>query len=171
MNDLDDRHRAGDAAPPPRRATAPALDRTDLDILERITADGRLPLTALAERLELSRSTVQVRLARLEAEGVIDGYTIRPGPNHPAGFGLRALVTVTADHRGLTKVSQAVARIPEVAEVLTVSGGADLVLDVRATAPSGLDRVLATVRAIDGVVQTGSSVVLATRAGPRPLSP
>lgn len=169
MDDFDaPPRRAGEPGPPrPRRCGSPTLDGIDEAILELITGDGRMPLTGLAQRLKLGRSTVQVRLARLEAEGVIAGYTIRQGPTHPAGTGLRALVTVTAEHRRLTDVGEALARIPEVTEVCSISGEADLVLDVRATGAANLDQVLATVRSVEGVLHASSSVVLATRVGAR----
>lgn len=167
MNEPDDLepHPGDPEAPPrpPRPPRTPALDAVDLAILDLITGDGRMPLTGLAQRLRLGRSTVQVRLARLEAEGVIDGYTIRQGPNHPAATGLRALLTVAADHRHLPEVSRALERIREVAEVCAVSGDAGLVVDVRATGAANLDSVLTAVRRIEGVVSTHSSVVLASR--------
>jgi hypothetical protein len=38
---------------------------------------GRMPVSTLARKLSLSRTTVQARLERLEREGVIAGYGVR----------------------------------------------------------------------------------------------
>ena len=53
------------------------LDETDRRLLAELEADGRLTQVALAARVGLSRTAVQERIARLEREGVIQGYTIR----------------------------------------------------------------------------------------------
>ena len=56
-------------------ATAvPALDRTDLKILDALQANGRLTNAELAERVGLSLSPCWRRLKRLEESGVITGY-------------------------------------------------------------------------------------------------
>lgn len=53
MIDVDDKHR---------------------ELLAILSADGRISVKTLAARLGLARSTVSLRLARLEREGVIRGY-------------------------------------------------------------------------------------------------
>ena len=53
---------------------APALDRTDLKILDALQTDGRLTNAELAERVGLSLSPCWRRLKRLEESGVITGY-------------------------------------------------------------------------------------------------
>ena len=57
-----------------------ALDERDRELLALLAEDARMPLTGLARRLGVARSTVQQRLARLEADGVIAGYSVRLGP-------------------------------------------------------------------------------------------
>ena len=55
------------------------IDSTDRQLLALLRSDAREPVAALARKLDLARSTVQERIARLERTGVIAGYTIRAG--------------------------------------------------------------------------------------------
>ena len=51
-----------------------ALDHVDLELLAALSADPRATVVALAERLGLSRNTVQARMSRLEKAGVFLSY-------------------------------------------------------------------------------------------------
>lgn len=50
------------------------LDPTDWAILVELQRDGRIPLTELGRRVNLSASAATERLKRLESTGVISGY-------------------------------------------------------------------------------------------------
>ncbi|RZU75812.1 Lrp/AsnC family leucine-responsive transcriptional regulator [Micromonospora kangleipakensis] len=51
-----------------------SLDATDWAILSELQRDGRIPLTELGRRVNLSASATTERVKRLEATGVIAGY-------------------------------------------------------------------------------------------------
>jgi Lrp/AsnC family leucine-responsive transcriptional regulator len=51
-----------------------SLDATDWAILVEVQRDGRIPLTELGRRVNLSASAATERIRRLEATGVITGY-------------------------------------------------------------------------------------------------
>ena len=50
------------------------LDHADLALLGALADDPRATVVALAERLSLSRNTVQARMAKLEKAGVFLSY-------------------------------------------------------------------------------------------------
>lgn len=139
------------------------LDETDRQLLELLAEDARMPLTGLARRLGLARSTVQVRLARLEARGVIAGYTVRLGPGHRSDGGVEALVSLVVAARRVDRVVGELEACKEVRSLHAVSGSVDLVALVRCPTPVDLDRLLDHIGTIPGVERTNSSVVLATR--------
>ncbi|RED54366.1 Lrp/AsnC family transcriptional regulator [Aestuariispira insulae] len=56
------------------------LDPRDLKLLSLLEADARLPISDLARAVNLSPTAVRQRLARLERDGEIAGYTIRRPP-------------------------------------------------------------------------------------------
>lgn len=52
------------------------LDELDKDILRRLSEDGRLSYTDLADWVDLSRISVRKRIERMEDAGVIKGFTV-----------------------------------------------------------------------------------------------
>ena len=69
------------------------LDRTDLELLSALSADPRATVVALAERLGLSRNTVQARMARLDRSGVFLSYE-RAISASALGFPIEAFISV-----------------------------------------------------------------------------
>lgn len=140
-----------------------SLDATDRRILAVLTEDARTPMTNLARRVGVARSTVQVRLARLEATGVIAGYTIRRPRSTGADDRTTALVSIVVESRRSDGVVADLGTFPEVRALHTVSGAFDLVALVRCTSTAALDRTLDRIGALPGVARTTSSVILTTR--------
>jgi DNA-binding Lrp family transcriptional regulator len=106
---------------------------------------------ALAERTGLSRNTVQARLSRLEARAVLGSFERRIDPA-ALGHPLVAFVAVQVVQRRLDAAADALAAVPEVIEVLGMSGQMDLLVQVAARDADDLYRVAAVVLAVDGVV-------------------
>lgn len=52
------------------------LDEIDLAILDLLMKDGRIPIEHVAKAVNLSRPAVQQRVRRLEARGIIRGYSV-----------------------------------------------------------------------------------------------
>lgn len=137
------------------------LDITDRALLDVLSTDARQPIAGIAARLGVARSTVQQRLGRLEARGVIAGYTIRRGPSAP--IGLQARVSIVVDGRRADGVTEAVAAVPEVRTLLAVSGPIDLIADVESCDAQRLDEVIDRIGALPGVINTETVVVLAVK--------
>jgi DNA-binding Lrp family transcriptional regulator len=57
------------------------MDALDQQLISLLRSDARMSVAALAHRLKVSRGTVSNRIARLEADGVIVGYTVRLRPD------------------------------------------------------------------------------------------
>jgi len=60
-----------------RRFAGNAMRDTDERLVALLRANAREPTASLARKLGLARSTVQERIARLERQGTIKGYTVR----------------------------------------------------------------------------------------------
>ena len=96
------------------------MDAIDRKILSELQRDGRLSLTELAERVQLSMSPTHRRLRALEASGAITGYRAVIDPE-VVGMGFGALVFVTmaqANRDTVPAFDAAVAEIPEVIQAL-----------------------------------------------------
>ena len=135
------------------------VDATDARLLRALAESPRATVLALAERTGLSRNTVQARLSRLEARGVLGSFERRIDPA-ALGHPLTAFVAVQVVQRRLDAVADALAAVPEVIEVLGMSGQMDLLVQVAARDADDLYRVAAVVLAVDGVERTTTSLVM-----------
>ncbi|MFO1502667.1 MAG: Lrp/AsnC family transcriptional regulator [Steroidobacteraceae bacterium] len=149
------------------------MDKYDREILEHLQADGRISVTALAERIALSPSATLRRVQALEAAGVIAGYRAILDAQK-LGHEVRAFVEVNADRANPEQVAQflrRVAAMPEVLSCYMVSGSIDFVLEV--VAPSLLayaDFIDNRLLKLRGVKDASSRLVLRTIKPPSPYS-
>lgn len=108
------------------------MDATDRRILAELVADGRLSLTELSERVQLSLSPCHRRLRNLERDGVISGYHAALDPKK-LGLEFEALLFITmrsADHETIGAFEAAVDAIPEVVQAQRLFGDPDYLLRV-----------------------------------------
>ena len=138
------------------------MDDLDRALIAQLRTDARLPLATLARRLKVARTTVQARLERLEAQGVIAGYTLRLGAG-AAGALIRASVLLTIEPRAQAAILARLKALPEVERAHTTSGRFDLLIEVAAPGTAALDLVLDQLGAIPGVRASESLIHLSTR--------
>ncbi|SDH23498.1 Lrp/AsnC family transcriptional regulator [Pseudonocardia oroxyli] len=135
------------------------VDDVDARLLRALVANPRGTTLALAQAAGLSRNTVAARLARLEESGVLRSEERRIDPA-ALGYPLSAFVTVVVVQRLLDRVAEALAAVPEVIEVLGISGQGDLQVQVVARDADDLYRIAGLLLAIDGVERTTTSLVM-----------
>ena len=135
---------------------------TDAKLIALLKADAREPTASLARKLGLARSTVQERIARLEREGVIKGYTVRLS-DEAATKNLRAVVMIVADARQADRVTAELKKITEVRSLAAVSGAHDMMAVVEADTAARMDAVLDRIGKANGVARTVSSIVLSEK--------
>ncbi|MBU1837423.1 Lrp/AsnC family transcriptional regulator [Loktanella salsilacus] len=122
-----------------------ALDSFDAKILDVLAVDGRISVTALADRIGLSKSPTQARLRRLEADGVIRGYRalfdpIRLGRDHVAFVEVRLSDTREV---ALQAFNRAVLTVPQIEQCHMIAGSFDYLLKVRTQGMTDYRQVLA----------------------------
>ncbi|MCB1389813.1 MAG: Lrp/AsnC family transcriptional regulator [Rhodobacteraceae bacterium] len=138
------------------------MDDLDRALVALLVSDARQPMATLARRLKVARTTVQSRLERLEATGIVQGYTVRLG--QPAARPLiRATVLVAIEPRNQTTILARLRAMPEVERGFTTSGRTDLLLQVAAATTEQLDEVLDGIGALPGVRSSESLIHLTTR--------
>jgi Lrp/AsnC family leucine-responsive transcriptional regulator len=106
-------------------ASAPAspasLDDTDRALLAALAQDARQPVSELARAVGLSAPSTAERIRRLEAQGVIERFTVQIDPR-ALGFTLQAIVRVKPLPGQLHLVEEVIRRIPEFIECDKVTG-------------------------------------------------
>jgi Lrp/AsnC family transcriptional regulator, leucine-responsive regulatory protein len=147
--------------------TRPLDDPTDRQIAAALVADGRTTLKNLAELTGLSVSAVQARVRRLEADGVIRGYTALVDPE-AIGLPLAALVSITPlDPAHEYDIPDRLSALPEIEACHSVAGEDSFVLFVRVASPSGLEELIREIRKRANV-STRTTVILQTFYEGRP---
>lgn len=109
------------------------LDRVDVQILDLLQRDGRLPNTKLAEAVSLSPTAVLARVQRLTREQYILGYEARLNPRKLRA-GLLVFVEVLLDRTTpnvFNEFKAAISVRPEIMECHMVAGGFDYLLKTR----------------------------------------
>jgi len=138
------------------------LDPLDRRVLALLQADARCSAADLARRLDVARTTVLARIARLERAGVIVGYTVRLA--QPEGeSGVEAYVGITLAPKAAPLITQRLSALPELRQLCSVSGEFDYLALLRTASTARLDALLDEIGVIDGVLKTTTSVVLARR--------
>jgi DNA-binding Lrp family transcriptional regulator len=138
------------------------VDELDRRLIAALQVDARQSTAALARRLGVARTTVLARLARLERDRVILGYTLRLAADEDERA-IEAWVGLVVDPKRARRVTDRLAAIPELRQLCSVSGEFDYLALLRAATPARLDALLDEIGAIEGVARTTSSVVLARR--------
>jgi DNA-binding Lrp family transcriptional regulator len=135
---------------------------SDRKLIALLKANAREPAASLARKLGLARSTVQERIARLEREKIIKGYTVRLADEAEANV-LRAVVMITADPKQADRVNAELKKMAEVRALSAVSGAYDMMAIVEADTPARMDAALDRIGKAHGVARTVSSIVLSEK--------
>ncbi|PIV73785.1 MAG: AsnC family transcriptional regulator, partial [Rhodobacteraceae bacterium CG17_big_fil_post_rev_8_21_14_2_50_65_11] len=120
------------------------MDAIDRRILSNLQAEGRLPVTDLAERVGLSPTPCARRMARLEEAGLITGYSARVNPEK-LGYPITVFVFVELERQSrdaLDGFERAIRRFPEVLECHLMTGSRDILLKIAARDLKSFDAFL-----------------------------
>jgi DNA-binding Lrp family transcriptional regulator len=137
------------------------MDNTDRALVALLRKDARTTVATLSAKLGVSRGTVSNRLRKLEDEQVIVGYSVRLRPDaEPAK--IRAWMSVLVEGNQTRAVIAALLGEPAVEALHDTNGRWDLLAELRAATMVELSNVLERVRLIKGIVNTETSIQLAT---------
>ncbi|WP_328715275.1 Lrp/AsnC family transcriptional regulator [Nocardia salmonicida] len=134
-------------------------DEIDGRLLRALREDARAATVTLAERIGVSRNTVQARLARWDQSAVLGSFERRVEPAF-LGYPLRAFVFTNVKQRLLGEVAAALETVPEVVEVHGLSGVSDLLIQVVARDADDLYRIAGRILGVKGVKRTSTALVM-----------
>ncbi|MEP1217343.1 MAG: Lrp/AsnC family transcriptional regulator [Marinobacter sp.] len=138
------------------------LGKQDQALLLLLRQNARSSISELARVLGVSRSTVQNRIAKLETNGVIRGYSVQLG-GELSDNQVEAHVSVKVFQKLTARTNIALEQISQVSQLYSVSGEYDLIAIVQAQSLEELSAVLDEIGNLEGVERTNSAVVLETR--------
>jgi Lrp/AsnC family transcriptional regulator for asnA, asnC and gidA len=127
------------------------LDNIDLSILRLLRQNARMSLQEMSRRTGISDATIQFRLKRMKANGVIEKFTVTANPA-ATGYTITAIILVKTD---IDRHEQAVAelsKLADVTEVYGVLGEYDLFVKVWSRSLEELNAIMNDrIRSIDGI--------------------
>ena len=149
------------------------LDKFDIAILEGLQRNARISLQELGAQVGLTASPCWTRIKRMEAAGVIEGYTVSLSPT-ALGLADTVIVQVTLESHSdeaLMDFGRALAAIPEVLEAFLVSDDYDYYIRIAVSDTRDYERLLREkLYRIPGIRHSKSSFVLRQlKQGPLPL--
>jgi DNA-binding Lrp family transcriptional regulator len=145
------------------------MDALDGRLLDLFSAEPRIGVLEASRRLGVARGTVQARLDRLAAGGVIVDWAPRLSP---AALGYPVTAFLTLEIRqgaGHETVATHLAVVPEVLEVHTITGAGDMWARVVARSNADLQRVIDLVLDDPAILRSSTVIALAEQVPYRVL--
>ena len=137
------------------------MDETDQQLLSLLRRDARLSIADLAHKLAVSRGTVTNRMAKLEDQGVIVGYTVRLRPDEQHNE-IKAWMSIAVEGNQTRVVLASLLGEPNVATLHDTNGRWDLLAELRAENLQDLGNTLERIRLVKGIGNTETSIHLKT---------
>lgn len=137
------------------------MDERDIEILEYLRKDGRIPFTEIAKEMGVAEGTIRNRVAKLQENRVLQ--IIGLADPHRLGYDAPAIIGVSVQPPHLETVADAIAALPEVSYLIMVSGEYDLMVEVMCRDRQTLAAFLREkLQLIEGVVRTETFMILHT---------
>lgn len=136
------------------------LDETDLSILKLLRENSRRSFHELSELTGISDATIQFRLKRMKARGVIDKFTVVVNPT-ATGYTVTAMMLIQTETNKHDGAKVDLAKIPEITEVYSILGAQDLFIKVWSRSLQELNDIINDkIRSIDGIEDIQEIVVV-----------
>lgn len=139
------------------------MDDLDQQLIAKLRANARASVAELALALRVSRGTVTNRMARLERDGIISGYTLRLRPD-AARDEIRAWASIAVEGNQ-QKVIRTLLGEPGIAALHDTNGRWDLLAELRVDNLTALSATLERIRAVPGISATETSIHLQSYRG------
>jgi Lrp/AsnC family leucine-responsive transcriptional regulator len=128
--------------------TSVSLDAVDHEILAILQTEGRLGVTEIGRRINLSQPAVSARIKRLEQSGIITGYRAVVDPAR-LGLTIHAVIRLRTTHARISACLDHFARLPEVTHVKRLTGEDCFLIEVHAPSAARLEGI------VDGIARFG----------------
>jgi DNA-binding Lrp family transcriptional regulator len=139
------------------------IDALDGRLIALLRAEPRIGVLEASRRLGVARGTVQARLDRLHARGVVREFGPQVDPA-ALGYDVTAFVTLEISQpRGHDALTGHLVGIPEVLEAHTITGSGDVLLRIVARSNADLQRVIDEIVRAEGINRSSSVIALETQ--------
>ena len=136
------------------------MDHIDAGIIRCLTKDARMNASQISQQVNLSVSAVIERMKKLEASGLIRGYTAVID-ERLAGYDVQALISIRLEHpKHNPEFARQMQAHERVIECFYITGDFDYMARICVGSTEELTKVLHDIKQIPGVSLTRTYVVL-----------
>jgi DNA-binding Lrp family transcriptional regulator len=135
------------------------IDDLDARLIALLRDEPRIGLVEVARRLSVARGTVQARLAKLEAGGVIRGHGPEVDPAR-LGYPVLAFVFLQIAQGRLKEAVAVLQSTPEVLEATATSGPSDLLCRIVARDTEHLQEIVNRLLSNNAIRRSTSYIAL-----------
>ena len=136
------------------------MDHIDTKILQCLTRDARMNASQISQKVNLSISAVIERMKKMEASGLIKGYTAVIDEKL-AGFNVQAMISIRLEHPKYNEeFNRQMCGHERVMECFYITGDFDYIARIGVSSTEELTRVLNDIKQMPGVSLTRTYVVL-----------
>ena len=136
-------------------------ENLDADLVNELLGDGRASLRSLAEKLDVSVTTVSNHLSDLEDEGVIEGYTPKVDYD-AAGYDVTAVMQLKAEGSALPEITQTLKDHRQMISVYEVTGDYDVIAIGKFKDTDDMNDEIKSLITDPDINQSNTSIVLNT---------
>ncbi|MEM0049449.1 MAG: Lrp/AsnC family transcriptional regulator [Candidatus Bathyarchaeia archaeon] len=135
------------------------IDDIDKEIIRMLQDDARISLRRIAEKLNVSETTIFIRIKKLLEKNIIKRFTAIVSPE-ALGKKITAFILINADPKKIQNVLNTLSKMDDVYEVYDVTGPYYAIVKVRTEDQNKLTKIIDEIGLIDGVISTETALVL-----------
>jgi DNA-binding Lrp family transcriptional regulator len=138
------------------------MDKTDNELIAALRHDARASLSDLSAHLGLSRTTVRARMDKLRTRGDIIGFSVvlrEDSLRDP----VRGLMMIAIEGGGAERIIRKLQGMSALRAVHSTNGRWDVIVEIGTDTLESFDAVLFSIRRLEGVVASETSLLLSTR--------
>ncbi len=141
------------------------IDEVDRSILRLLLSNGRIPYRRIADELNLSESTIYLRIRKLSKLGILKGFTVNVDLSK-LGFIVVAYILLKVSPKNYEDSLKRIANHPGVVEAYEVSGEHQVLVKAVAADNRELAKIVDGLGSIGGLVEVKVLYVLRTLRTP-----
>ena len=136
------------------------MDKIDANILACLTRDARMNASQISQQVNLSVSAVIERMKKMEASGLIKGYTAVLD-EAVAGIQVQAMISIRLEHPKYNQeFNRRMQEHRSILDCFYITGDFDYIARIGVSTTEELTKVLHDIKEIPGVSLTRTFVVL-----------
>ena len=141
------------------------MDAIDKKIIQNLQENARMPIKDISARIGLSSPAISIRIAKLEREGIISGYSMELN-REKLGYHVTAYITVEMAPSLKEAFHDALVDCPNVLECSSVTGLCSQIVKAVFRSTAELDTFLTQIQTYG---RTSTHIVLSEHIPPRDL--